>query len=239
MDSPITMNHIFDLESEFLAIFELCKAETMTSIERMYALYQATCYVLDCDVPGDFVECGVWRGGSVMLMAYTLLSRGCTDRTIWLYDTFDGGPPPGDNDVQEISGRRAQDILDERERSEDDPFWAIAPRALVESNLQRTGYPMQCFRFISGDVMVTMPGESPARLAVLRLDTDWYQSTRHELKHLYPRLSPGGVLIIDDYGYWRGARKATDEYFQTVDTRPLLNRIDYTGRICVKPFEGR
>jgi hypothetical protein len=233
------MSHIFDLEAEFLEFFESCRAETMTSIERMYALYQATCHVLDSDVPGDLVECGVWRGGSVMLMAYTLLSRGCTDRTIWLYDTFDGATPPGDDDIQEMSGRPARDILEEHERSLEDPFWAVAPRALVESNLRRTQYPMNRFRFVHGDVLVTIPAEIPASLSVLRLDTDWYQSTRHELKHLYPRLSPNGVLIIDDYGYWRGARKATEEYFQTVDARPLLNRIDYTGRIGVKPFQGR
>jgi hypothetical protein len=233
------MNHIFDLEAEFLAFFESCRAETMTSIERMYALYQATCHVLDSDVPGDLVECGVWRGGSVMLLAYTLLSRGCTDRTIWLYDTFDGATPPGDDDIQEMSERAARDILEEHERSLEDPFWAVAPRALVESNLRRTQYPMNRFRFVYGDILVTIPAEIPASLSVLRLDTDWYQSTRHELEHLYPRLSPNGVLIIDDYGYWRGARKATEEYFQTVDTRPLLNRIDYTGRMGVKPFEGR
>jgi hypothetical protein len=233
------MNDVFDLEVEFLHLFDSCRAATMTSIERMYALYQATCHVLDRDVPGDLVECGVWRGGSVMLMASTLLARGCTDRTIWLYDTFDGVPPPGDEDVQEMSGRSARDILDERERSQDDPFWGIAPRALVESNLRRTRYPMHRFRFVRGDVLATIPAEAPASLSLLRLDTDWYQSTKHELEQLYPRLSPGGVLIVDDYGYWRGARRATDEYFQTLDARPLLNRIDYTGRICVKPFEGR
>ena len=97
---------------------------------------------------------------------------------------------------------------------------------------------MHRFRFVEGDVLTTIPAEAPASLSILRLDTDWYHSTRHELEQLYPRLSPGGVLIVDDYGYWRGARKATDEYFQSVNTRPLLNRIDYTGRICVKPFEA-
>jgi len=233
------MNHVFDLEAEFLHLFDSCRAATMTSIERMYALYRATCHVIDQDVPGDLVECGVWRGGSVMLMAYTLLARGCTDRTIWLYDTFDGMPPPGDEDVQEMTGRRAREILDERERSQDDPFWGIAPRELVERNLRRTRYPMHRFRFVEGDVMETIPAEAPLSLSVLRLDTDWYQSTKHELEQLYPRLSPGGVLIVDDYGYWRGARRATDEYFQTLKARPLLNRIDYTGRICVKPFEVR
>lgn len=231
------MSHVFDLEAEFLRLYELCRAETMTSIERMYALYQATCYAVDCRIPGDFAECGVWRGGSLMLMAHTLLSRGCTNRTIWLYDTFDGVTSPTDDDVQEMSGRLARDILGEHERTGDDPFWGIAPRAVVESNLRRTGYPMERFRFVEGDVLKTIPAEAPERLAVLRLDTDWYASTRHELEHLYPRLSPGGVLIVDDYGYWRGARKATDEYFQGIASRPLLNRIDYTGRICVKPFQ--
>lgn len=232
------MNHLFDLEDEFLSLFELCRPETMTSVERMYALYKATCHIVECGVAGDLAECGVWRGGSVMLMALTLLARGCTDRTIWLYDTFNGVSPPGDVDVQEISGRKARDILDERERSPDDPFWGIAARPLVETNLRRTEYPMHRFRIVEGDVLRTLPAQSPSRLSVLRLDTDWYQSTRHELEHLYPRLSPGGVLIVDDYGYWRGARKATDEYFQSLATRPLLHRIDYTGRICVKPSEA-
>ena len=230
------MSPYFDLEPEFLRLYEQCRDATMTSVERMYALYQATRHVAERGVAGDLAECGVWRGGSVMLMALTLLARGCTDRTIWLYDTFDGVPPPGDVDVQEISGRRARDILNERERSADDPFWGIAPRTLVESNLRRTGYPMHRFRVVEGDVLETLPAQSPARLSVLRLDTDWYRSTRYELEQLYPRLSPGGVLIVDDYGYWRGARKATDEYFQTLGARPILHRIDYTGRICVKPY---
>jgi hypothetical protein len=229
------MSHVFDLEAEFLRLVESCRDATMTSIERMYALYQATCHVTDRAVPGDLVECGVWRGGSVMLMAATLLARGCADRTIWLYDTFAGVPPPCDDDVQEMSGRGAAEILREREPSDDDPFWGIAPRARVEENLRRTGYPMDRFRLVEGDVLATLPGDAPARVAILRLDTDWYRSTRHELEHLYPRLSPGGVLIVDDYGYWRGARKAVDEYFQTAGARPLLSRIDYTGRMCVKP----
>jgi hypothetical protein len=233
------MSHVFDLEDEFLRLFDSCKGESLTSVERMYALYQAICYVVDCDVPGDLAECGVWRGGSVMLMALTLLARGCADRTIWLYDTFDGVTPPGDDDVQAMSGRAAADILGERRRSQEDPFWGIAPREVVENNLRGTGYPMQRFRLVHGDVLTTLPAQAPSRLSVLRLDTDWYESTRHELEHLYPRLSPGGVLIVDDYGYWRGARKATDEYFRAAGARPLLHRIDYTGRICVKTLDGR
>ena len=224
------MSHLFDLEPEFLELYELCREETMTSIERMYALYSATRYVVDNGLPGDFVECGVWRGGSVMLMALTLARLGDTSRTLWLYDTFTGMTLPGDADVQTMSGRSARDVLSEDERS--GPFWGIAARAVVEQNLERTGYPN--IRIIEGDVVATIPAAAPPQIALLRLDTDWYASTRHELEQLYPRITSGGVLIIDDYGYWSGARKATDEYFASLAARPLLHRIDYTGRMCVK-----
>lgn len=229
------MSHQFDLEPEFLEIYELCREQTMTSIERMYALYSATRYIVDNELAGDFVECGVWRGGSVMLMASTLLRLGDTSRELWLYDTFGGMTTPGAEDVQAMSGRAAADILRERERTLDDPFWGIAARDVVERNLRNTGYPFERFRVIEGDVTATLPQNAPAAVALLRLDTDWHTSTRHELEHLYPRLVRGGVLIIDDYGYWRGARQATDEFLATLRPRPFLQRIDYTGRICVKP----
>ena len=229
------MSDTLDLEPEFLQLYERCRDETMTSIERMYALYKATCYIVDRKIAGDFVECGVWRGGSVMLIALTLLSRRCTDRTIWLYDTFAGMTAPSAGDVQEMSGRPASDILAENDRSEDNPFWGIAERSLVEANLRRTQYPIDRFRVIEGDVLTTIPAQAPAEIALLRLDTDWYATTRHELEHLYPRISPNGVVIIDDYGYWRGARKATDDYWASLPDPPLLNRIDFTGRIAVKP----
>lgn len=229
------MSHLFDLELEFLELYERCREATMTSVERMYALWSATRYVVDNGVAGDLVECGVWRGGSVMLMAMTLLQRGVEDRDLWLYDTFEGMTAPHADDVQAMSGRAAADILREQPRSAGDPFWGISPRAEVEENLRRTSYPFERFRFVEGDVLTTMPAKAPDEIALLRLDTDWYASTQHELTHLYPRLMRGGVLIIDDYGYWRGARKATDEFLATLHPRPLLHRIDYTGRICVKP----
>jgi len=168
-------------------------------------------------------------------MAATLLRCGDTSRDLWLYDTFAGMTAPTGDDVQEMSGRAAADILREHERTLEDPFWGIAARDTVERNLGRTGYPFSRFRLVEGDVAVTLPETAPSRIALLRLDTDWHASTRHELEHLYPRLVSGGVLIIDDYGYWRGARKATDEFVATLRPRPLLHRIDYAGRICIKP----
>jgi hypothetical protein len=88
---------------------------------------------------------------------------------------------------------------------------------------------------VSGPVETTLPAQAPDRLALLRLDTDWYASTRHELEQLYPRLVREGVLIVDDYGHWEGAREAVDEYFAANGPAPLLQRVDYTGRMAVKP----
>jgi O-methyltransferase len=97
------------------------------------------------------------------------------------------------------------------------------------------GYPEEQIHFVEGPVEETVPGSAPAELALLRLDTDWYESTKHELEHLYPRLARGGVLILDDYGYWQGARRAVDEYLAGLDSPLLLNRIDHTARIALKP----
>lgn len=231
----VTMDPPFDMEPEFLELFEICRAATMTSIERMYALYKAVEHIVVTGVEGDLAECGVWRGGSAMMMALALRRFGCTDRTIWLYDTFAGMTPPGSQDVQAMSGRSAAAILDESPRTDDDPFWGIASRASVETNLGRTGYAAEKFRLVEGDVLQTLPEHAPARLALLRLDTDWYASTRHELENLYPLVTRGGVLIVDDYGYWRGARRAVDEYFSRPGAAPpLLHRVDFTGRIGVK-----
>lgn len=93
---------------------------------------------------------------------------------------------------------------------------------------------MKRIKLVKRKVEETIPASSLEKISLLRLDTDWYESTRHELLHLYPLLCVGGVLIIDDYGHWKGARKAVDEYFRETGQRILLDRIDYTGRIGVK-----
>jgi hypothetical protein len=103
----------------------------------------------------------------------------------------------------------------------------------VRANLAATGYPLNKVRFIKGDVLQTIPAQAPQKISLLRLDTDWYKSTSHEMVHLYPRLSSKGVLLIDDYGHWKGSRQAVDEYFASNDPI-LLNRLDYTGRIGIK-----
>lgn len=190
-----------DADREIIA---LVRPYTMTSAERVWSLLQAVRYVTDESVPGDFVECGVWRGGSVMAMARQLGILGVQDRRVWLYDTFEGMTPPTDKDVEAASGVTASELLAATEVGDGNNVWCVASQDDVEQNLRLTGYPMDRFRFVRGDVAETLKSDVPDQVAILRLDTDWYESTRVGLEVLYPRLVPGGVCIFDDYGHWQG-----------------------------------
>lgn len=222
------------MEKEFTRIYSHCKKFTMTSKERMYSLYKATQYIVNARIPGDFVECGVWSGGSAMIITYTLLEMGDTKRKIYLYDTFEGMTKPGKNDYF-LSGKTqyafAQKYWKKKEK-DDHNNWCYAPLSEVKKNIFTTGYPASNIVFIKGRVEDTIPKIIPHKIALLRLDTDFYESTRHELLYLYPLLITKGVILIDDYGAWAGAKKAVDEYFSRVPI--LLNRVDYTGRIGIK-----
>jgi hypothetical protein len=220
-----------DIAPETRAIVERVRPFTLTSVDRIAALCDAVRYLGEARIAGDIVECGVWKGGSSMAIALSLLAAGDSARTLYLYDTFEGMPPPTDAD-RSLDGRTASEQLATSDR--DAPVWAVAGSAEVARNMAATGYPAERLRFVEGKVEETIPGVVPERIALLRLDTDWYESTRHEFRHLYPRLSIGGILVIDDYGHWQGARQATDEYFAEHGIRMLLHRIDYTGRIGVK-----
>lgn len=169
----------------------------------------------------------------MMAVAETLLRAGDTSRDLYLFDTFEGMPPPTENDV-DIAGVTAESLLNRSDKERDESVWCRATLDVVKEALGSTGYPGEKIHFIKGMVEQTIPHLVPDKIALLRLDTDWYESTKHEMEHLFPRLSKGGVLIIDDYGHWQGARKAVDEYLEKNDVKILLNRIDYTGRIAVK-----
>lgn len=226
---------IVDIEGDkdFMEIYHKVKTFTMTSPERMYSLYKAVEYVVQNNIPGDFVECGVWRGGCSMIMALTLLKKGDSSRKIYLYDTYEGMSEPTDAD-KAFSGEPAQDLLNNQDRLDVTSVWCYSAIDEVKANLVSTGYPLNKLEFVKGKVEDTIPATIPGQLAILRLDTDWFESTMHELQHLYPLLREKGVLIIDDYGHWEGARKAVDLYISQHKLNLLLNRIDYTGRIAIK-----
>ncbi len=218
-----------DFHNEEADIIREIRPWTMTSAERIYALIQAVRYVSASGVEGAIVECGVWKGGSMAAIAKTLLQMKDVSRDLYLFDTFEGMTEPTANDV-DYSGKQASDVLveDIGSRCED------APLERVKEVLYATSYPREKIHFVPGKVEETIPASAPDSISLLRLDTDWYASTRHELVHLFPRLSQAGVIIIDDYGHWRGSRQACDEYFTQNRIRILLNRIDYTGRIALK-----
>ena len=206
---------------------------TMTSPERIFGLVEAARYVARHAVPGAVVECGVYKGGSMMAAALTLQAEGVTDRDLYLFDTFEGMPEPTGEDV-DLHGNAAAEEFERRRKQDTNAEWLACSVERVREAVQSTGYPAERLHFVQGDVLETVPSRAPEQIALLRLDTDWYASTRHELEQLYPRLVPGGVLIIDDYGHFQGARKAVDEYFAAEGVPVLLGRLDYTGRMCVK-----
>jgi len=217
-----------DSDPEFLELFEIARRYTMTGKDAMYALYCAVNYILDRNIPGDFVECGVWRGGSSLLAALLLKRRRELGRRLFMYDTFEGMPAPTEVDVDKDGIPAARHL----EANADDVGWCYASLDDVRSVFDRHDFPFES-TYIKGDVVETLPKSKPEQIALLRLDTDWYESTLAELTQLYPRLQPGGVVIIDDYGHWQGARRATDEYFKTIPA-PLLMRVNYSVRLAIK-----
>jgi len=222
------------IDAEIAETIRQVRPFTMTSDQRIVALCDAVRYLVDNRIEGDVVECGVWKGGSMMAVARTLLQAGDTGRNLFLFDTFEGMTEPGGDDVS-LDGETAAALMQAGTRDETDLVWCYAPLERVKQTIHGVGYEPAKIHFVKGRVEQTIPGQAPDRIALLRLDTDWYESTRHELEHLYPRLVPGGVLIIDDYGHWQGARKAVDEYISKHQLPILLHRIDYSGRCAIKP----
>lgn len=206
---------------------DLVKTYTKSSNERLEAMAGAIRIIDENGIEGDIVECGVWRGGNIILSRKMSPGRVC-----WLYDTFTGMTEPEDVDAKS-NGKKASESYHKKMRS--GGKWAGVSVEDVKSNLKETGtFDEGLLKFVVGPVEKTLLVDSnlPDKIAILRLDTDWYRSTKIELEALFPRLSVGGVLIIDDFGHWMGARKAVDDYF--VDASFVWTEIDYTAVMMVK-----
>lgn len=216
----------FDRQTVRLAL-----PDTMTSPLRLQALIKSVRYVAQYGIPGAIVECGVWRGGSMFAAARTLLDTQDKDRHLYLFDTFTGMTEPDSHDYRIKDGQAAKQLMK-------NPLlpWnrAVARLGLVKKTMASSGVDPTRVHYIEGRVEDTLPEKAPPCISILRLDTDWYTSTMHELKTLYDRLSFGGVLIIDDYGWWAGSRKAVDEFFAERNELILLHVIDNVGRIAVR-----
>jgi hypothetical protein len=210
----------------------------MTGPERLQACVDAVRYLVRRGLPGDLVECGVWRGGSVLAMLLTLQELGVDDRDVHLYDTFAGMTRPTAADVSPIDPPALAAWEEAQAAGERAYAGLFGPEVYdlesVRATVLGTGYPAERVHFVQGPVEQTLTRHVPATIALLRLDTDWYESTKAEMAHLYPRLVTGGVLIVDDWGHWVGARQAVEEHFAAHGAPLLMNPIDYTGRIAVK-----
>ncbi|MGL4879530.1 MAG: TylF/MycF/NovP-related O-methyltransferase [Waterburya sp.] len=229
----LPVKYPFDFSERNIEICNAVKPYTMTTPERVNALINAVDYLVANKIDGAMVECGVWKGGSTMAMMLALKKLQNETKDFYLYDTFSGMTAPGDVDVS-YQGNKAYEEFSKFQVSEDTSDWCFSSLEEVKQNVFSTGYQQDKIHFIKGKVENTIPENLPDKIALLRLDTDWYESTKHELTHLFPLIQPNGVLIIDDYGYWQGARKAVDEYIADNNICILLNRIDYTGRIGIK-----
>lgn len=198
-------------------IIQKSKPYTMVAKDDLKILIDLVDDINRNDVKGSLVECGVWKGGCAMVMAMSQINHN-TNRSIYLYDTFEGmTEPKSDKD-----GRYEKSIYNKISKGEykeevdnwhNDNKWAFCALDVVKKNISLTKYPEEKIFYVKGDVIETLEGEIiPESISILRLDTDWYDSTKKELEVLFPKVSIGGFIIIDDYTCFRGARIATDGF---------------------------
>ena len=207
---------------------------TMTGLAECVNTLKSCKYAVENNIPGDFVECGVWRGGHGILAKKVFELLG-SDKKVWMFDTFEGMTEPTKVDVYAISKKLAKINYDNMKTATHNE-WCYASLEDVKNNCISSGLNLEAFNFVKGDVLQTLSiGKNlPKQICILRLDTDWYESTKAELEVLYPLLSKQGVLIIDDYGAWEGSRKAVDEYFDKTKYKPLFNVVNEAARSAIK-----
>jgi len=191
------------------------KALTMTSMERVWAVIQATKYIVHNNIEGDFVECGVWRGGCALAMAM-VLSDLKSDKKIYLFDTFEGMTMPTEFDKTRYGTHALDTHVPNDKGGLSSHRWAYASLEDVKEQFINNSVQSAAV-FIKGDVLKTLksPENIPKKISLLRLDTDFYESTKLEMDILFPKIEKNGILLIDDYGDWQGCKKAIDEYFES------------------------
>ena len=202
-------------------ILDACREFTLTSRERQLQTLYSVEHTIKNNIQGDIVEIGVWRGGTVMIILHKLMQLGVTDRDIHLYDTFTGMTEASEFDRERQSGIHANQIwnLVKCEASYEDAF----------TNVRSVGYPMEKIHFHVGDIRQVKMEDIPPKIALLRLDNDWFELYKFEMPIFVPRVPPNGIVTIDDYGHWNGCKKAVDEYIATAYPEKELHVIDNTG----------
>lgn len=220
------------IDRYFVELYRKYSAYSMIEWQGMYAAYGAAKHIAINNLPGAVVECGVWKGGCMAMMAETCAHFGDKNREFYLYDTFAGMAEPGEEDFHTSGKMQAIDIY-KSNKKDDYVDWCYGALEGVQALMKDTSIAEDKFHYVQGMVEDTIPQTLPEQIAVLRLDTDWYASTLHELDHMFPKLQEGGFLIIDDYGTWSGSKKALDEYFEKheLNKRMYLNVVHGHGSV--------
>lgn len=234
-DASLAYGQGYDDEEKICAAIRRVRRNTMSSFERLATLWQQVAHLDRYSIQGALVECGVWKGGSAGMMALSHLGAtgGKPSRELHLFDSFEGLPEPGKLDgtkADSYSGHRMDGKMEAIGK-------CVGPIEDVERLLFREiGYPEKLVRFHKGWFQDTIHAglREPSRIALLRLDGDWYESTKVCLDHLYDRVVPGGIVVMDDYGHWEGCKRATDEFIARLGKPVYLHHIDYTGRYWIK-----
>ncbi len=225
---------IVELSEKDRKLIDIVSNYSMTPKIRIYNLLQALKYVKQNSIEGDFVECGVWKGGNIIMFKKFNEGEFFNDkRNIFAYDTFSGMSEPGKEDFNLINKISAKSLLDE-DKDKKSNTWGVCSLDEVKSNILKNVANTENIKFIKGKVEETLAKEEnlPKKISILRLDTDWYESTKKELEILYNRVSRGGIVIIDDYGHWSGSRQAVDEYFKGKFV--WMHYVDYACRLIIK-----
>jgi len=230
-----SIEKLYPLEKNYENIIKFVRPYTLTSMYSIAVLLDSVNYIIKNKIEGDIVECGVWRGGSIMAIAKMLIDLKNKSKEIYLFDTFEGMTKPiGEIDI-DISGISMLEQFEKMKITEESSNWMRSSLLEVKEAVYSTGYDKEKFHFIKGKVEDTLPKKSPEKISLLRLDTDWYKSTKHEMINLFPKISKGGIIIIDDYGSHLGSKKAVDEYLSENNILLFLSRIGAGGtRVGVK-----
>ncbi|WP_440613970.1 TylF/MycF/NovP-related O-methyltransferase [Candidatus Pelagibacter sp. HIMB1748] len=230
------INHnqkIVELSKKDDELINLVKNYSMTPKIRIYNLLQALRHIKIKKIEGDYVECGVWKGGNILLFKKFLENEDSSLRNIYAFDTFQGMTDPDENDI-EISSKDTATKLLQKDKNKKTNVWGICSLDQVKKNISKHTKDLRNIYFVKGAVEKTLNENKniPEKISLLRLDTDWYQSTKKELEVLYKKVSIGGIIIIDDYGHWGGSKKAVDEFFS--DKFVWMHYVDYACRLIIK-----
>lgn len=230
------------VESEFKAICDRINSNVPSLLDinstTNYTIYSVLRHIIKNDIRGDIVECGVAAGVKIAICCETLRSANVMNKDLYLYDTFEGMTAPGPKD--DFYEGNIGDYVNVKQKwrtlldDSGNTTWGRHDLDTVRANIEKTKYPLKNVHFVKGDVSETLKDSQHEEIAVLRLDTDFYDSSLVELEELYPKVVPGGVVILDDYGSFRGQRSATDEYLDSMGLSPLLFRTCRQERAFIK-----